>query len=125
MLCIVHMHCGPVSVVSEYVWVSVFMCSCASEPICTMSVCVYVGGCMDSCPLSGFFLQLKIATSIRGRRARLVTMATAFYLGFVILMCRTGRLFGSSAKIRELSFERSGHGVNHKKDEGDKHLSGR
>jgi len=26
------------SVVSEYVWVSVFMCSCASEPICTMSV---------------------------------------------------------------------------------------
>lgn len=74
---------------------------------------------MDSCPLSGFFLQLKIAMSIRGRRARLVTMATVVYLGSVILMCRTGRLFGSSAKIRELSLERSGHGVNDKKDEGD------
>lgn len=67
-------------------------------------VCVRVGGCMDSCPLSGFFLQLKIAMSIRGRRARPVTMATAVYLSAVILMCRTGRLFRSYVKMRELSF---------------------
>ncbi len=133
VLCIVHMHCEPVSVVSEWVCVGV----CVYVQLCfrahmyyVLCKCMYnVCVCMwvdvwTHALYQGSFCSLKSQWAS-------VDAEPAGNHGNTSLpwLCHSNvqswQAVWILGKIREWSFKRSGHGVNHKRHEGDKHLSGR